>query len=563
MGFVVRTVGVGAQRSGVLLLLLAACPILIWTAGAQAKPSCGGKRATIVSNAPRIVGTKAHDVIVAGSGDNAIYGMGGNDTICGGAGSDRIYGERGNDTILGEEGDDTIAGERGSDDLDGGAGADRILGETGNDEIDGGGGDGDDVDEGPGDGNVSGGPGDFDVVHGGVGNDRVDGGPGAHDIASYKGVGGPVSVDLGSGIVSGAEQERVDGIEDVLGGPGNDTLTGSAAPNRLDGGPGNDHLFAVGGGDEAFGGIGADACSGAFAAETACGAKGGDNGTAVAMIASITGATSLVVSGSEGSDDVTVSFSGDGYLLQGGGSVDVVLGDPESNACARDQAANSVFCRGRAGSIQASLQGGSDTFALGDSVPAEISATIDGGTGTDTLRGGLGADTLYGGDDHEPDSLEGGGGDDVLYGVNIFHPRRDSGAARMVGGPGDDLLIGGQPCDGDTFDGGSGDNDSASFARVRNSGTNVKATIGGAVLDPDVGSCNAGRIENSVEKIEGSPGDDILIGDDSSNTLLGRGGNDALDGRGGFDRCIEGGGSDRLSNCEFDAWRVPLRRRIR
>ena len=125
------------------------------------------------------------------------------------------------------------------------------------------------------------------------------------------------------------------------------------------------------------------------------------------------------------------------------------------------------------------------------------------------------------------------------------------------------MCIRDRPCDGDTFDGGEGDNDSASFARVRNSGTNVKAEIGGAVLDPDVGGCNAGHIESSVEKIEGSPGDDILIGDDSSNTLLGRGGNDALDGRGGFDRCIEGGGTDSFSNCEFDSWRTPMRKRIR
>jgi Ca2+-binding RTX toxin-like protein len=549
-------------RAGIFLFVAACFGALFALPAAAEAASCAGKHATIVSNAPRIVGTKAHDVIVAGSGDNAIYGMGGNDTICGGAGNDRIYGDRGNDTIFGEGGDDTIVGERGSDDLDGGAGADRILGETGNDEIDGGG-DRDEIDGGPGDDSVAGGPGDFDIVSGGVGNDRVDGGPGAHDIASYKGVGGAVSVDLGSGVVSGAEQERVDGIEDVLGGSGNDTLSGSAAPNRLDGGPGNDRLLAVGEGDEAFGGIGSDTCSGAFAAETACGANGGANGTAVAMIASITGATSLIVSGTDGPDEVTVGFSGDGYLLQGGGSVDVVLGDPQSAACMRDEAGNSVFCRGQASSIQVSLQGGNDTFAIADSVPAGIAATIDGGAGSDTLRGGRAADTIYGGDDHDPDTLEGGGGDDVLYGVNIFHPRRDSGAAQMSGGPGDDLLIGGQPCDGDSFDGGEGDNDSASFARVKNSGVVVKATIGGAVLDPDAGSCNAGRIDGSVEKIEGSTGPDILIGDDSSNTLLGRGGNDVLDGRGGFDRCIEGGGSDSLSNCEFDSWRTPLRKRVR
>lgn len=554
-----------AGRRLALALLLAACLAAASTSPVAAKaPTCSGKRATIVSNAPRIVGTKAHDVIVAGAAANVILGAGGNDIICAGGGNDTIHGGRGNDAVFGEGGDDTIFGERGSDDLDGGPGTDRIFGETGNDTMSGGSGERDLVDGGPGDDTVSGGPGDFDIVHGGVGNDRIDGGPGAHDVASYKGVGGPIAVDLGAGVVSGAEQERLSGIEDVLGGSGDDVMTGSGAtPNRLDGGPGDDRLIAAGDGDEAFGGPGSDTCSGPFVLENSCGPSAGGDGTAVALVSSITGSSSLIVTGSDGPDAVTIGFSGEGFVLEGSGTVDVVLGEPGSDNCTRSPSANSVFCSGRANSIQASLGAGDDTFTVAESVPAGVPATIDGGKGSDTLQGGQGADTLYGGDDRDPDSLEGGGGDDVLYGVNIFHPRRDSGAARMIGGPGDDLLIGGQPCNGDLFDGGPGDNDSASFARVRNSGIHVQATIGGAVLDPDLGSCNAGRIEDSVEKIEGSPGPDILIGNDQANTLLGRGGDDVLDGRGGFDRCIAGGGSDRLSNCEFDSWRTPLRRRIR
>lgn len=547
----------------VLPLALLACA-LAWAPPAQAKPSCAGKRATIVSNAPRIVGTAAHDVIVAGPGANRIYGMGGSDTICAGGGDDRVFGGRGNDTIFGQGGEDAVFGERGSDDLFGGAGSDRLFGATGNDEIDGGAGDGDRVDGGAGDDILGGGPGDADVVAGGVGNDRIDGGPGAHDIASYKGAGGPVSVNLGSGAVGGAEGERLHGIEDVLGGSGDDTLIGDAAANRLDGGPGSDRLVAVGAGDRAFGGPGSDACTGPFAEEVSCGRSGTGRGTAVELYRSIAGSASLIVTGSEGPDAVTISFSGGAYTVQSTApGVAVRRGDPGSDPCIRDAAANRVQCAGAAGEILASLRGGNDSFVVSDSVPAGVPATIDGGPGADALRGGRGDDTIYGGDDRDPDTLEGGGGDDVLYGVNIFHPRRDSGAGRMIGGPGDDLLIGGQPCDGDLFDGGPGENDSASFARIRNGGVNVKATIGGAVLDPDAGSCNAGRIADSVEKIEGSPGADILIGNDQPNTLLGRGGDDVLDGRGGFDRCIEGGGSDRLVNCEFGSWRTPLRKRIR
>ncbi len=555
---------IGAMRSHIGIVLFVACAMAAVAAPADAAPAkCAGKKATIVSNAPRIAGTPGHDVILAGGSDNVVFGGGGNDVICGGGGNDTLYGERGNDALRGGDGDDTLYGGRGSDDLDGGLGKDRLIGETGNDTLSGGPGDGDNLDGGVGDDTLSGGAGDLDVLHGGPGNDRLDGGPGGHDIASYKGAGGPVTVDLGRGVVSGAEGERLGEVEDVLGGSGDDVLTGSAAPNRLDGGPGDDRLFAVGDGDEAFGGPGDDACSGRFASETACGNSGGSgHGTAVALISSITGATALIVTGSDGSDNVTVSAVGEGYMLQGGGELEVLLGEPEPAVCVRDRGANSVFCRGRVGSIQAALGAGDDTFAIADGFPSGISATVDGGAGNDTLRGGPADDTLYGGDDRDPDTLEGGGGDDALFGVNIFHPRHGGGAARMVGGGGDDLLIGGQPCNGDLFDGGPGNNDSASFARIRNSGINVKATIGGAVLDPGVPGCNAGHISSSVEKIEGSPGADILIGDGGANTLLGRGGDDVLDGRGGFDRCIQGAGSGRRSNCEFASWRTPLRKRI-
>jgi Ca2+-binding RTX toxin-like protein len=517
-----------------------------------AAATCNGKQATIVSNAPKIVGTKAPDVIVAGPGDNTIYGEGGNDTICGGEGDDTIYGGRGNDTIFGEGGNDTLYGERGSDDLDGGAEQDRLFGATGNDELNGGPGDHDQLFGGPGDDSLSGGEGDFDVLTGGPGNDSIDGGPGAHDIASYAGTGGAVTINLEAGTVSGAESEQLTGIEDAIGGSGNDTLIGStASPNRLDGGPGNDHLIAAGSADEAFGGPGSDICTG-FSAETSCGPMAGGSGTAVELYKSIDESTSLIATGNAGVGNATVSFAGGTYTVQGApGANQILLGDPSSGGCSRDPGSSSVSCQGSISSIQASLGAGNDTFAVDPSVPASVSSTIDGGSGSDTLQGGEGDDTLYAGDDHVPDTLEGGGGDDVLYGINILHPRRDSGAATMRGGSGDDLLVGGQPCDGDLFDGGADDNDSASFARVRNGGVFVKAMIGGAVFDPDVSGCNAGHIEDSVEKIEGSPGSDFLTGDEGPNALLGRGGGDRLDGKGGFDDCVGGTGSNEITNCEY------------
>jgi len=197
---------------------------------------------------------------------------------------------------------------------------------------------------------------------------------------------------------------------------------------------------------------------------------------------------------------------------------------------------------------------GNDEMVIGQSVPHSVPSTLEGGPGSDKLVGGPANDVLYAGEDHDPDTLEGGGGNDVLYGVNIFHPRKDSGPATMNGGPGSDLMIGGQPCDGDTFNGGPGANDSASFARVHNSGSvAVEATIGGEVKTPGVSGCNPGHITDSTEKIEGSPGNDILTGDNGPNTLLGRGGNDKLDGKGGFDDCVGGGGHNTAVNCEKEA----------
>ena len=353
--------------------------------------------------------------------------------------------------------------------------------------------------------------------------------------------------------MTGAENETLTGIEDAIGGPGDDTLIGStASPNRLDGGPGSDHLVAAGPGDEAFGGPGSDICTGGFGAETSCGPMAGGGGTAVELYESVDESTSLIVTGNGGVDSATVTYSGSTYTVQGApGANPILLGDPGSGACTRDVGADSVSCQGPISTIQASLGAGDDTFTVDPSVPASVSSIIDGGAGSDTLRGGESDDTLYGGDDHSPDTLEGGGGDDVLYGVNIFHPRKDSGAATMRGGAGDDLLVGGQPCDGDLFDGGAGDNDSASFARVRNSGIFVQATIGGAVTDPNVPNCDAGHIEDSIEKIEGSPGPDILTGDEGPNTLLGRGGDDQLNGMGGFDDCVGGAGNNEIVNCEY------------
>ena len=188
------------------------------------------------------------------------------------------------------------------------------------------------------------------MIFGGTGNDKIDGGPGEHDIADYQGVGGGVNVDLASGNVSGAENEHLTGIEDAIGGSGNDTLIGSSEPNRLDGGPGSDRLEASGSGDDAFGGPGGDQCTGGFAEETSCGPAGGSNGLAVEIYESIDGQSTLILSGTNGADQGTVDYSGGKYTISGS---DVTNGDPSNPDCSGN---GTITCTGKVSAIEAVLE---------------------------------------------------------------------------------------------------------------------------------------------------------------------------------------------------------------
>jgi Ca2+-binding RTX toxin-like protein len=542
---------VGGGRTAGIFVALCALGLVFATSLEALRPACGGRRATVVSNDRTIRGSRGPDVIVGGRGPNRILGAGGNDVICGGYGRDKIFGGRGNDTIDGKRNADLVHGGRGSDEVDGGSGRDRVRGDSGNDKVRGGPGGHDDVGGGLGDDLVAGGRGSFDNLSGGIGRDRIDGGPGAHDIASYDYAGGPIAIDLRAGTVRGAENERLVGIEDAVGGSGDDLLeTSESTVNRVEGGPGDDRLLSSHEADEAFGGPGSDQCFGAFVVHSSCGSSAPGSGTRVERYGSLTGSASLAIAGDGAADDIRIAFVQGRYVVSGGLGNPVALGDPRyAGGC--EQTAAAVSCPGSIGSILVSLGGGDDAVIVDPSVPADVAVTVDGGAGSDRLHGGPGQDTLYGGDDGDPDQLSGGGGNDALFGVNILHPRRPSGAATMHGGGGDDLLIGGQPCDGDRFDGGAGEFDSASFARVRNEGTVVEATIGGAVVDPDAPACAGGWITGATEKIEGSTGPDVLQGAAGEDVLLGRGGADRLDGRGGEDRCIGGSGGNRDRRCEY------------
>lgn len=78
------------------------------------------------------------------------------------------------------------------------------------------------------------------------------------------------------------------------------------------------------------------------------------------------------------------------------------------------------------------------------------------------------------------------------------------------------------------------------------------ATIGGSVLDPAIAGCNFGHIEQSFEKIEGSPGPDVLAGDSGPNVLLGRGGMTPSTGA-AAPIAASAAGANRATSCESTA----------
>jgi RTX calcium-binding nonapeptide repeat (4 copies) len=149
----------------------------------------------------------------AGSVDAATQANSGPVVLLGTNGPDVLAGTAADDAINGLAGDDQLAGRAGNDDLDGGPGADDLAGGAGN------------------------------------------------DAASYADAVAGVQVTLddraNDGVAGEGDNVHSD-VEDVYGGPHDDTLAGSRRDNTLDGGDGNDQLTGGGGTDGLYGGAGDD-----------------------------------------------------------------------------------------------------------------------------------------------------------------------------------------------------------------------------------------------------------------------------------------------------------------
>lgn len=168
-----------------------------------------------------------------GLGHDRLFGNDAANILAGGDGNDLLDGRAGRDTLYGGNGSDTLVGGAGADQLFGGAGADQLLGGDGNDSLY--------LEEGD------------DIIDGGAGVDRL--------IVSGS-IGARVDLSIQTAQQTGYGNDVIRDIENVLGGRGDDWLSGNGQDNLLRGNRGADTLLGGGGADTLYGGAGRDVMHG-------------------------------------------------------------------------------------------------------------------------------------------------------------------------------------------------------------------------------------------------------------------------------------------------------------
>jgi Ca2+-binding RTX toxin-like protein len=521
-----------------------------------------------------------------GEGDDLVYGDRGNDILRGNAGDDRLYGGIGDDRLEGGTGNDWLSGGFGADTIDGGEGSDYVRGDATIDHIFDTGLTGTDtlsfaagVTPGFGAGIKTGVTGFPETSEGerGVYLNLAAGGQNANDgIASLGGGVDEVQPGAFERIIGTPFSDYIVGTsakEEIIGGGGADVIVGGGGADTLRGGADGDYL-EDGAGSRMFGEAGVDGCAGGGVAEPDCegttkavypraaskvsvGEVAAEPGTGGGP-----GSVDVYLTGSAGNDTVTASY-GAGvveFTLAGAAKFDTTTTDAGGCTLGPGSEPTTATCPLGApttpnvpplDAILLAGLGGNDTINA-SGFPDGTSVVELGGEDDDTLNGGPSEDVLVDGPGTGVDHLNAGAGDDALL--------HNGGADELEGGPGSDLFLSVSVCDGETIRGGVGgpnDRDNASWARLPAAAdgggvyANLTTHLAGRVAGESL-SCPTGTPDHleGITDLEGSEGNDVLVGDGNANQLLGHFGADIYRAEGGNDTVFaNSGGRDLAIDC--------------
>ncbi|HSH88335.1 MAG TPA: Ig-like domain-containing protein, partial [Ramlibacter sp.] len=362
-----------------------------------------------------------------------------------------------------------------------------------------------------------------EIFEGRGGNDTIDG-KGGVDLVRFDSATGAVNVNLVTGVALDGQggTDTLSNIEGIRGTPFNDTLTGGNAANGTGssdgfeffmGNAGNDAINGGGGYDRAdytTSTIGVVVTLGGTVDGTAADGFGGTD-----TLASIEG-----VRGSEFSDNLTGSSSGEFETFEGRGGNDAIQGNGGIDRVDYLSAISGVTVSLATGTAQDGY-GTVDTLAGIEQVRgSSFGDSITGDAGDNTLQGGAGNDTL-----------DGGGGTDTAVFTSNF------AVNAITAGSGTDFVVTG-PEGSDTLrsievlqfaD--------RSFAYRQGVAASELITVTGTV-DTIV------HAREGNDTVAGNLGNDALYGDEGTDSLDGGGGNDTLDGGTGNDTMAGSTGDD-------------------
>jgi len=452
----------------------------------------------------QMFGQDGDDTLVIDEANGALpaanlFGGSGNDTLIGGSGNDLLFGQAGNDVLLGKGGNDFLFGGDGNDTLTGGDGDDQVFGQAGNDTMIWNPGDDTDLFEG-GDGT------DTAVVNGGNGAETFTITPNGTRVRFDRITPAPFSLDIGTTenlVVNAGGGDDVitaqNGLANLInltidGGAGNDTITGGDGNDTLLGGDGDDVVIGGRGNDTAQLGAGNDTFiwNPGDANDTVDGGDGTDtmqfNGANIAEIMSLTAASNGHVTLTRDIANISMDLVNmeNVQIAAGGGTDDITVGDMTGTAVnqvgidlgglgtgAPDQQVDQVTVNGTSHADQISVAAtatgvavsglpalvnidhpdatdklvikagaGNDTINATALGADQISLTVDGGAGNDTIIGSQGADMLIGGDGN--DTVIGGRGNDTAFlgaGNDTFVWNPGDGNDTVEGEAGTDTLV--------------------------------------------------------------------------------------------------------------------------